>query len=161
MPSQIKGKHGANFCSPLCHYSGRSLGISKRIVYKPYNQTEQGRTNRSKAAARLYASGKGLAFPQTELAVVRVLKERGFNFIHQKVIELTDRAYVVDFFFPDFNCIIELDNPARHDRGLMYADFERDAIINSLGFEVIRLWDNGSSENAVRAVLTTLLKWAQ
>jgi very-short-patch-repair endonuclease len=163
-PSHIKGKHGANFCSPICHYKGRSLGLSKRIVYKPYNHTKQGRANRSKAAAHLYASGKGLAFPKTELAVLERLKTQGINVVHQKVVELPDRAYAVDFFFPtraDGGLIIELDNPGRHDRGLMHADFERDKILSELGFEVVRLWDNGRPENAIRAVLDTLLQWPE
>jgi very-short-patch-repair endonuclease len=132
--------------------------LSRRVVYKPYNHTKEGRVNRSKAAARLYASGKALAFPETELAVVKVLKEQGVNFIHQHVVELTDRAYVVDFFFPALNFIIELDTVAQHGRDRMHYDFERDQILGGLGLEVVRLWDNGSSENAIRAVLATLLQ---
>ena len=39
-PSQIDKKVHANFCSKDCHYKGRSLGITKRVVTKPYQYTE-------------------------------------------------------------------------------------------------------------------------
>src|SRR5699024_7581825 len=35
-PSQIKSKHGAIFCSAACMYKGRTLGLTPRIVDKPY-----------------------------------------------------------------------------------------------------------------------------
>jgi very-short-patch-repair endonuclease len=160
-PSHIKGKHDSNFCSPTCHYKGRSLGLSKRVVYKPYNHTEQGRTNRSKAAARLYASGKGLNFPKTELAVLDVLRRNCVSVTHQEVFEFPDRAYAVDFFFPNLGLVIELDNPSCHKRTGAHADFERDALIAERGVEVVRLWDNGSPDNAVRAVALALLERTQ
>ena len=40
-PAQIKSKF--IFCSPTCHYQGRSLGFVKRIIKEDYNITEQGR----------------------------------------------------------------------------------------------------------------------
>lgn len=44
-------KHGAVFCSRACHYKGRSLGLSKRVVTKPYTYTPEGR-------ARLLANAR-------------------------------------------------------------------------------------------------------
>jgi len=35
-PSEIKSKHQGIYCSPQCHYAGRSIGLTKRIVVKPY-----------------------------------------------------------------------------------------------------------------------------
>src|SRR5699024_2404579 len=35
-PSQIKSKHSAIFCSAACMYKGRTLGLTPRIVEKPY-----------------------------------------------------------------------------------------------------------------------------
>src|SRR5215218_3678151 len=32
----VKGKHGSQFCSRSCHYAGRSIGVTKRIVSKSY-----------------------------------------------------------------------------------------------------------------------------
>jgi very-short-patch-repair endonuclease len=111
----------------------------------------------SKTAARLYTSGKGLAFPETELAVVHTLTEMRIQFIHQHVIEFDEGAYVVDFLFPN-NLIIELDNPQRHNRELRDYDAKRDRFLETLGFHVIRIWDNGHSDNVVRTVLSTLLE---
>jgi len=40
-PSLIKSKHGYIFCSQKCQYKGRTLGLTKRIVEKPYQYTEE------------------------------------------------------------------------------------------------------------------------
>lgn len=54
-PSKIKGKHGATFCSRLCHYAGRSEGLTRRVVTRPYRISEAGRAawraSRHKAVA--------------------------------------------------------------------------------------------------------------
>ncbi len=42
-PSQSKSKHGSEFCSPECHYSGRKEGLSKRVVEKRYVISAEGR----------------------------------------------------------------------------------------------------------------------
>lgn len=43
-PSQMKGvRHGSVFCSRECHYKGRSIGATKRIIKKPYVYTQEGR----------------------------------------------------------------------------------------------------------------------
>jgi very-short-patch-repair endonuclease len=155
--SHIKGKYGANFCCREHHYIGRRLRLTRRVVLKPYKYTKGGRTKKSKTAAHLYASGKGLTFPDTELAVIRVLTDMKIEFTHQHVVEFDDGAYVVDFLFPG-QLIVELDNPSRHNRELREYDAERDRRLRKLGFRVVRLWDNGRPENAVRTVLATLLE---
>lgn len=35
-PRQIKAKHGSQYCSRACHYAGRTLGLTRRIVVEPY-----------------------------------------------------------------------------------------------------------------------------
>ncbi len=40
-PSQIKSKHNYIFCSKECQYKGRTLGLTKRIVEKPYQYTPE------------------------------------------------------------------------------------------------------------------------
>jgi very-short-patch-repair endonuclease len=114
----------------------------------------------SKTAAHLYATGKTLAFPETELAVVRALTDLKIEFTHQHVVEFDDGAYAVDFLFPG-GLVVELDRPQRHNRELRDFDAKRDERLRSVGFTVVRLWDNGRPENAVRAVLATLLEWAK
>ena len=38
-PSLVKSKYGYIFCSKKCQYKGRTLGLTKRIVIKPYQYT--------------------------------------------------------------------------------------------------------------------------
>lgn len=54
-PKQIKSKHGAVFCSRECHYRGRTLGLSKRVVVKPYTVTDEGRAGWLVGAAKTVA----------------------------------------------------------------------------------------------------------
>lgn len=42
-PSQMKSKHPGVYCSRACHYAGRSLGLTRRIVTRPYNFTPEGK----------------------------------------------------------------------------------------------------------------------
>ena len=47
-PAAIKSKHQGVYCSRQCHYRGRSLGLTKRVVVDPYVVTDYDR----KPAAR-------------------------------------------------------------------------------------------------------------
>jgi len=38
-PSTVKSKHQGVYCSRTCHYAGRGLGTTKRVVGKPYTIT--------------------------------------------------------------------------------------------------------------------------
>lgn len=43
-PSKVsRAKHGSVFCSRKCHYRGRTLGITKRVVTRPYIYTPEGK----------------------------------------------------------------------------------------------------------------------
>jgi very-short-patch-repair endonuclease len=134
------------------------MGISKRVVVNPYNYSKEGLAKLSKTAARVYASGKGLAFPETERAVSQELTKRGIVFTHQHIIDVGDSAYVVDFMFPGPRLIIELDRTGRHNRELREYDAKRDRRLRRRGFRVIRVRDNGRPDYVVSAVLTALLK---
>lgn len=59
-PKQVKAQHGAQYCSPACHYRGRSLGLTPRVVSSPYVLTAPPRS--PEASARQVATrraGKG------------------------------------------------------------------------------------------------------
>lgn len=44
-PSQIaRSHHGSTFCSRACHYAGRSIGVTRRVVTKPYTYSEAGKS---------------------------------------------------------------------------------------------------------------------
>lgn len=52
VPSTIrKSKHGV-FCSKECHYKGRSLGLTKRVVTNPYTYSEEGKASMLNASRR-------------------------------------------------------------------------------------------------------------
>lgn len=159
-PSHIKTKHGSNFCSRTCHYVGRRLQFTRRIVTKPYQYTKGGKTKLSKTAARVYASGKTLAFPKTELAVAAALTSLDIRFIHQHVVDVDHGAYVVDFFFPDRAIVIELDSTDGH-REIRQNDAKRDRILRRMGLRVLRVRDNHVPDHAVRAVLSALFEGAK
>ncbi len=53
-PSQVKiVKYSNHFCSRECHYAGRSLGLTKRIVTKPYKYTPEGKASQIASAKKL------------------------------------------------------------------------------------------------------------
>jgi len=49
-PSQVKSTF--IFCSSKCHYEGRSLGLVKRVISKPYKITPEGRESWKKAGEK-------------------------------------------------------------------------------------------------------------
>jgi very-short-patch-repair endonuclease len=156
-PYQVKGKHGAHFCSRDCHYIGRTLGISKRVVTEPYQYTEGGRTKLSVAAALAYARGNTLTYPESELALADALARTGIAFIHQHVIEGNGRAYVADFYFPGRDLVIEVDAPEHHAKPRNATrDRELDAILGNAGIRVARIPDNGVPHEVVQAALLVL-----
>ncbi len=142
-PAKIKGKYGASFCSRSCHYAGRTAGISRRTVTKPYVYTEAGRaamsehgrrvcaerkrtgnyghseaTRRllSKTTAAAIAAGKVPVISQIEYVVAEELRRRGFNFIHQYAIRdaLGRFACVFDFLLPDLGLFLEVNGTYWH-----------------------------------------------
>ncbi len=153
--SHIKGKHGSQFCSRACHYIGRSAGLSKRVVAKPYVYTKQGAVSLSVHAALQYASGRTLSYPQTEIAAVEALLAAGVEFRHQQVFLHPGGAFCCDFFFPSMNAVVELDSPTAHRRGNK-SDAERDAFLNEIGIRVIRIPDEGDTEEVTALLLAAL-----
>lgn len=153
-PSHVKGKHGSNFCSPGCHYAGRRLGLTKRVVTHPYRYTDDTIARLSQAAARAYATGSTLPYPETELAARDLLARHGVPHVHQQVITLPNgRAVVADFFLPNRATVIEVDKPDLHGKVLSDRDAQRDEALRSLGIRVLRVRDDGVPEHVARAVL--------
>lgn len=126
-PSQIKGKHGFDFCSRSCHYAGRSAGLSLRIVTKPYNiseearagwregakktretrmardnyrHTEATRIKLSEQTAKAIADGRVPARSKLEDKVAVVLDDLGVEYIRQFPIRNANGTFscVFDFF---------------------------------------------------------------
>jgi len=115
-PAQIKSKHGAVFCSRACHYSGRRLGLVKRVVTTPYqarqdpaitaanraaahsrtvatrrtnnsyNQSDATRTKLRVTTARAIAEGRIPAVSKLEDDVAAVLTAIGITYRRQHQI---------------------------------------------------------------------------
>lgn len=142
-PARVKGKYGAHFCSSACHYKGRSLGISKRVVTSPYIVTDAGRaawvagalktrdkriardnyrhTDATKAklsiaTARTLAKGKGTRVSKLEGKVAAYIRAWGVPVVPQYAFRGTASrfAYVVDFWFPTFNVALEVNGTYWH-----------------------------------------------
>jgi very-short-patch-repair endonuclease len=154
-PSHVKGKHGSVFCSRACHYAGRSLGLTRRVVTEPYRYPQASIAALSQAAARAYATGTTLPHPQTEVAAKALLARHGIAFVHQYVVTLPNgKAVVLDFYLPRRRVCIEVDAPDQHGRkAARHRDAERNAALANLGITVLRVHDDGVPEHVARAVL--------
>lgn len=142
-PSQLKSKHGSVFCSLLCHFRGRSAGLTKRIVTSPYNvsesardawrkgaqktvqkrrlkgnygHTESSRAKLSAATSQYLVNNNKLASSKLERRVKNWLEQFDINFIHQYPFRNDAGRFwcVVDFYFPDFNVAMEVNGTYWH-----------------------------------------------
>ncbi len=150
-PSQVKDKYGAKFCSRACHYAGRSLGLSKRVVRKPYCITAEGRaawkeggkktaiTRRqrnnyihsevtkaklSEAAARQLARSQGIfTSSKIEAVVARELTASGVNFVRQRIFRDTQGRFaaVADFWLLDLGMVLEVNGTFWHADPRVYS----------------------------------------
>ncbi len=154
----VKGKHGSQFCSPACHYAGRSLGLTKRIITKPYQYTEASLASLSKAGAHAIASGNLRTASKHEDAVADALTRCGIPFLRQQVFEADSFGICVDFLCPSLSCVIEVDGPHHRNKAAVTGDRERDEFLRSLGFRVIRATHTCSTipEEVARTVLIAL-----
>ena len=150
-PSTAKGKHGSVFCSNACHYAGRSLGKSKRVVVDPYVVTEEGREawkiGAQKTRLKRIASGSYkkteeqreksrhsscLAISENRLpasskledSVVPALDSLGIEYIRQYAIRNDKGRFVCvyDFFIPSRNVAIEVNGTFWHSDPRFYPD---------------------------------------
>ncbi len=142
-PSHIKGKHGGNFCSRACHYAGRSLGLSGRVVTRPYviseaahegwrrgsiktvakrragdnyRKSEETIAKLSAATARALAEGKVGVPSQLEDKVAVHLERLGTPFVRQFAFRdgRGRFALVVDFWFPGTRTALEVNGTYWH-----------------------------------------------
>jgi G:T-mismatch repair DNA endonuclease (very short patch repair protein) len=142
-PSKVKGKHGSEFCSRPCHYAGRSLGLSGRVVSRPYcisaaardawkigaaktvakrrlgdgyRKTDETRAKLSAATARALAEGKIGVPSKLEDAVAVQLESLGATFARQHAFrDAAGRfACVVDFWFGEARSAIEVNGTYWH-----------------------------------------------
>jgi G:T-mismatch repair DNA endonuclease (very short patch repair protein) len=149
-PSHIKGKHGGQFCSPACHYAGRSAGLSKRVVIKPYNippdvreraavqirkviarrkanntygHSDETRAKMSETTARAHAKGKIGRPSKLEDVVARELDRLGVRYVRQFAVRDSGGKFmfVIDFWLPDHRVAIEVNGTYWHADPRVYS----------------------------------------
>jgi G:T-mismatch repair DNA endonuclease (very short patch repair protein) len=150
-PRQIKAKHGASFCSPACQYAGRTLGITARVVTKPYvlvappqsaesraravatrrtrdnyECTDEMRARRSEATTRAMAEGRISAVSKLEDVAAKALDLHGVAYRRQVGIRGAGGRYVacVDFLLDDGRAL-EVNGSYWHTDPRVYPDGPR------------------------------------
>jgi G:T-mismatch repair DNA endonuclease (very short patch repair protein) len=147
----VKGKYDNQFCSSACHYRGRTLGLSKRIVLKPYEVSEAGRAAQrlgqekarkvrirrdnsghteatraklSQANALAIAEGRVPKRSKTEDILAEQLTKRGIRFIHQHPVRNPNGTYACcfDFFLPEFGVVLEVNGTFWHSDPRFYPE---------------------------------------
>lgn len=70
------------------------------------------------------------------------LLEIGIKFEFQKIIELKHTFYIVDFFIPSINTIVEIDGGYHFKKEQQIKDKEREQKLISKGYKIMRLKNN-------------------
>lgn len=147
-PRQIKAKHGASFCSPACQYAGRSLGLTPRVVDKPYilvappmtaeqrarqvasrragkgySHSDESRARLSEATTRAMAEGRISAVSKLEDVAAKALDLHGVTYRRQVGIRGALGRYVacVDFLLDDGR-VLEVNGTYWHTDPRVYPD---------------------------------------
>ena len=107
----------------------------------------------------LKAKARKLRANQTEAeqklwAIIRNKQFYGFKFLRQYVIG----AYIVDFVCREKKIIIEIDGGQHNQTTSIHYDLVRTKYLESLGYSVIRFWNN-EIENNIEGVYETLQKY--
>ena len=92
-----------------------------------------------------------------EAALWKLLKAKQFHgkkFRKQHPIE----KFIVDFYCPEHKLIIELDGEVHNDVNSIYADEQRDARLNELGYQVLR-FENREVFEAINNVLNEIASY--
>lgn len=141
--TKVKGKYGSQFCSKTCHYKGRTMGKSKRIVVRPYviteaaiaawrmgikksratriardnyKHTEATKAKLRDASCRAIAENRIKTTSNLELRVAPVLDALGIAYTHQYPVRGVDGRFVCvfDFFLPEYNTVVEVNGTFWH-----------------------------------------------
>jgi len=140
---KMKSKHQAFFCSTECQYKARTLGITPRIVDKPYvitpeayigwnigaqktrairikkdNYKHKESTKKllSEATIKQLSDGRMSHVSKLEDRVALQLSNLGANYERQKGFRNSKGQYicVLDFWFPDFGIALEVNGTYWH-----------------------------------------------
>lgn len=145
-------RHGSAFCSRECHYVGRGVGVTKRVVVDPYELAPETRFKFSTNAALSYASARRMPFPRVEIDVRNRLLAIGIDFVHQQVFGWDRGAFCVDFYFPDRSLVVEIDGDGHANIAQAAKDADRDAWLARNGIRTVRVPDTNAVESVVALV---------
>jgi G:T-mismatch repair DNA endonuclease (very short patch repair protein) len=147
-PRQIKSKHGAHYCSRACHYRGRTLGLTLRVVTKPYvlvapprtpeqiakqvasrragkgyGHSDETRARLSETTARAIAEGRIPAVSKLEDVVAKELDALGVGYRRQVAVRGPRGRFVasVDFLLDDGRAV-EVNGTFWHSDPRSYPD---------------------------------------
>jgi very-short-patch-repair endonuclease len=81
---------------------------------------------------------------------------KGYDFHRQKPIG----EYIVDFFCPKLNLVIEIDGITHDNAAKLIQDKKRQIRLESLGFYILRFWDNEVRTN-IDGVLHIIEGWIE
>lgn len=145
-PAQIKSKHESVFCSRACHYRGRSLGLTKRVVTKPYDRiaivdwkavsakawetrrrlgkdkhSDETRARLRETTARSIAARTSTT-SKLEDIVAAVLDGMGVAYVRQVAIRGPGGRFVAvaDFWLPDWEVFLEVNGTFWHTDSRTY-----------------------------------------
>lgn len=74
---------------------------------------------------------------------IRRKQLKGYQFYRQKPI----KNFIVDFYCPKANLVIELDGGQHYNDAMKIKDEQRDKILKSMGLKVLRFSDREVFEN--------------
>lgn len=142
-PSHVKAKTGRVFCSPRCHYDGRSTGLVGRDVTTPYNipqstrdaaadamrdhnakrkaedryaMSDETKQKLSASMSKAIAEGRFSRVSKLEKSVGAVMADLGIQTKPQHGFRLPNGTYgaCVDFYIPDQNVALEVNGTFWH-----------------------------------------------
>lgn len=84
---------------------------------------------------------------KSEHALAKLFDQHGIKYIHHFKNLLPDTQLEVDFYLPDYNCVLEIDGPSHFTANLgtdnyrsqMQADERKNGLVLKLGASIIRL----------------------
>jgi dethiobiotin synthetase len=139
-------EHFRNVLKETSPLEGRLRGVNNNFYNK--NLKDLARENRqkmTKAESKIWNE------------ILRNKQCLGFKFLRQRPIS----NYIVDFFAPELNLIIEIDGYSHHFEETYIKDIERENKLKELGFEIIRFNDDevmNDFNNIIRVLELTIEK---
>lgn len=97
---------------------------------------------------------------KSEAALREFLNEIGkFNYVSQKTFIIDDKVYFADFYFEDYQTIIEVDGASHSTPEQKLIDTMRTAFLNSAGITVLRMTNKQAQDKfQVSDVLLAMLQ---